>query len=220
MGTLFLLGAGAALASLVAVRLRARAALRDARTRLRAAPRVALGDLGTRRARVEGHAVRAGSVIAPASGRPVAAWRVEVDEEIGGAWHLLGAVQSRAPFVLAADGVRAEVHGPFELLLTAERSFELDGRQRPRDEALRALSESVALPVVDGRGLPRRLRFRERVLSAGDPVFIVGVAGPSPTPTGAYYREIAPTRSVVGTRRAPVLVCADPETLRPSIGPA
>ncbi|MEO0321509.1 MAG: hypothetical protein AAF447_00995 [Myxococcota bacterium] len=150
---------------------------------------------------------------APVTGRACAAWRIDLAEQLGGPWLGVASLRSLEPFDLEAEGLRAQVQGPVILLLRHGEEAELDARPRPSDDALRRFCAREGIALLDERGLPRRLRFRETVLLAGDAFGVVGKAGPLPKAAALGYRESAATRSIVGQRRMPAIVTNDTRLL-------
>ena len=115
---------------------------------------------------------------APFSGRPCVYWEVDVATRAKNSWHVVHREASGSPFYLRDETGLALVH-PAEA--TVRIGFQLEEQ-----------CAGVSLPEVYARYLHDRrpvagalwrvgsLRFRERVLEAGQQVYVLGTAMPRP----------------------------------------
>ena len=127
---------------------------------------------------LHGQAIPRSELAAPFSGRPCAYWEVDVSTRTKNSWRVVHREASGSPFYLRDETGLALVH-PAEA--TVRIGFQLEEQ-----------CAGVSLPEVYARYLHDRrpvagalwrvgsLRFRERVLEAGQRLYVLGTAMPRP----------------------------------------
>jgi hypothetical protein len=157
------------------------------------------------------------SLTAHFSGRRCIAFRSIVEEypEDGSTKEILR-VEHALPFVLAADGVEAQVEGPFLLGLVVDHRLDGD----PPREALETLAK-YGVSFTDHARRGRRLAFFEATLDDGDTVWVHGRARVVVDPRGRSeaLRAQPILRVFEGTKRAPVVVVDEDSPGAPSPAP-
>jgi hypothetical protein len=151
------------------------------RRHLRKMPPVRIADFPTAGgARVTGNVIgTTAPLVAPLSGRPCVAWRVEVDQYRSngksGSWRRLIRQEKTTPFTLDDGSGKALV------LLEADARMALnkDGRYRSgtfndATPELEAFLSSHGLSSQDFFGFNKKLRYREGVVEEGEQVVISG----------------------------------------------
>jgi hypothetical protein len=127
-------------------------------------------------AEVKGVAEPRSVLSAPFSGKPCAYWEVEISSRSRNGWSVIHRNQSGHPFFVHDDTGVALVypHGA-EAKVPVRGEEECVGLSLPPCYADYMSAHTSALSQFSRMG---RLRFRERLLEAGDPVYILGTAVP------------------------------------------
>lgn len=156
---------------------------------------------------------------APLSGRPCAAWRVEVDEYRrsgkSGHWSNIITEMDGGPLEVEDDTGRARVDALGAQLVILRDAHFTSGTFNDAGPALEAYLARHGHDSTGFLGLNRGLRYKEGVLEEGEEVAVLGLArwehDPSVDARGARgYREL-PRRLVVdATAEGKLLVSDDP----------
>jgi len=200
--------------------LRERLAERRLRRRLRGTPRRRVAELAEDTlARISGVARPLDAVLdAPLTGRACIYYFVWVDEQerTGRAVRCIASEQKCVPFLLDDEGVRAIVEpiaatiwARFDHARTIEGTNEIGARERE----LFARQQ-----IAPNEWWTKRLLLREAVIELDERIAVVGAGvrepDPSAMPASGLYRDEAPTLlRLTGSRRFPLVITDDPESL-------